>query len=141
MALYGISSLHPIFMLFVMTAVVLMQPPSAGATQDQPDCTCNRFYCSGISRQDYSEYFNTYDSRVNQENKVLDSIEAQTSYINLADKTANSDDNQVTFKTNNISLIVELVTPRWIFKVLHIHIAQYYVGILCFSNTQNLQRN
>ena len=85
MALYGISP--SLSILLFMTAVVMVQP---SATQE----TCGRYLgpCS--------TYFNVYDSQVDQEHKVLDGIEAQINYINLADQNNND---QVMI--NTVSLI------------------------------------
>ena len=90
MALHRVSFSLSI-MLFVV-AVVAVQP---SATQT----TCIRY---SQKCGDYRDYFNAYDAQVDQEHKVLDSLEAQTSYINLADINNND---QVTVIIISINLI------------------------------------
>ena len=46
------------------------------------ETACPRYFSSCGP---YSSYYNTYDSQVNQDYKTLDGIQAQISYINLAD--------------------------------------------------------
>lgn len=76
-------------------AVVAVQPSVTQATCGRyfgPSDTCNY--------SNYSGYFNAYKSQVDQEHRVLDGIEAQINYINLADE---NNDDQVMI--TNISLI------------------------------------
>lgn len=67
-------------LLLVMMVVTAMQYPVAIA-QD-----CPRMKTSGCA-----EYIKSYDKAVPQQVKVLDAVDAQLSYINLADDNVNND--------------------------------------------------
>ena len=75
---HGVSSSLPSLLFFTMmvlvVVLVLVQPSLA---------VCNRYLQSCGS---YVDYFNAYDSQVDQHYKVLDGVEAQISYINLANR-------------------------------------------------------
>ena len=84
------------FLLFMMATVAVLVQPSA-ATQ----ATCNRYIRSQCGH--YRNYFNAYDSQVDQKYKVLDGIDAQVNYINLADENRVSN--------NIIKLIITSYRP------------------------------
>ena len=66
-------------MMVSMMVLVLVQPSLA---------VCNRYVETDVKCGSYVDYFNAYNSRdqVDQHYKVLDGVEAQLSYINLADE-------------------------------------------------------
>ena len=78
---HRVSSSLPSLLLFMMTVsaavLVLVQPSVA---------VCNRYLRSNAECGSYVDYFNAYDSQVDQHYKVLDGVEAQISYINLANR-------------------------------------------------------
>ena len=62
----------------VSVAVLVLVQPSVAV--------CNRYLHSDADHEcgSYVDYFNAYNSQVDQHYKVLDGVEAQISYINLA---------------------------------------------------------
>ena len=91
MALHGVSFLHLTLLFAVAFAV----------ESSVTEAACTRYVSSKCGH--YSNYFNTYDSQVDQEHKTFDGIEAQLIYINVADENNND---QVCNKNNVMYSVV-----------------------------------
>lgn len=74
-------SLQKAFSLLLVMMVVTTMQYSVVSAQD-----CPRTETSGCT-----EYIKSYDTAVPQQVKVLDAVDAQLSYINLADEDVNND--------------------------------------------------
>lgn len=82
-------SLQKAFSLLLVTMVVTTMQYSVASAQD--DCPRMKPQTSVCS-----EYIKSYDTAVPQQVKVLDAVDAQLSYINLADGDVNNDKVSVT---------------------------------------------